>query len=81
VLTDGPVSEFTLLKPSIGVRDLVRSGANLSSRVVENLFWLGRYSERFDDSARLLRVAWPAWSMSVAKRHRPWHRCWNWPSV
>jgi uncharacterized alpha-E superfamily protein len=39
------------------VRDLVRAGANLSSRVVENLFWLGRYSERFDDSARMLRVA------------------------
>ncbi len=56
VLTDGPVSQFTLLKPSIGVRDLVRSGANLSSRVVENLFWLGRYSERFDDTARMLRV-------------------------
>lgn len=57
VLSDGPVSEFSLLKPSVSVRDLVRSGANLSSRVVENLFWLGRYSERFDDSARMLRVA------------------------
>ncbi|KXB32146.1 molybdopterin oxidoreductase [Dechloromonas denitrificans] len=57
VLTDGPVSEFTMLKPSVGVRDLVRAGANLTSRVVENLFWLGRYSERFDDSARMLRVA------------------------
>ncbi|MDP3540495.1 MAG: circularly permuted type 2 ATP-grasp protein [Azonexus sp.] len=57
VLTKGPVSEFTMLKPSISVRDLVRAGANLSSRVVENLFWLGRYSERFDDSARMLRVA------------------------
>ncbi|MGE5470764.1 MAG: circularly permuted type 2 ATP-grasp protein [Bacteroidota bacterium] len=57
VLTNGPVSEFTLLKPSVGVRDLVRGGANLTSRVVENLFWLGRYSERFDDSARMLRVA------------------------
>ncbi len=57
VLTDGPVSQFTMLKPSIGVRDLVRAGANLTSRVVENLFWLGRYSERFDDSARMLRVA------------------------
>jgi uncharacterized alpha-E superfamily protein len=57
VLTNGPVSDFSLLKPSVGVRDLVRSGANLSSRVVENLFWLGRYSERFDDSARVLRVA------------------------
>lgn len=57
VLTNGPVSQFTLLKPSVGVRDLIRSGANLTSRVVENLFWLGRYSERFDDSARMLRVA------------------------
>ena len=57
VLTEGPVSEFTMLKPSLGVRDLVRAGANLTSRVVENLFWLGRYSERFDDSARMLRVA------------------------
>jgi len=57
VLTNGPVSDFSLLKPSVGVRDLVRSGSNLSSRVVENLFWLGRYSERFDDSARMLRVA------------------------
>ena len=57
VLTEGPVSEFTMVKPSLGVRDLVRAGANLTSRVVENLFWLGRYSERFDDSARMLRVA------------------------
>ena len=57
VMAQGPVSEFTLLKPSVGVRDLVRAGSNLSSRVVENLFWLGRYSERFDDSARMLRVA------------------------
>jgi len=46
-----------MLKPSVGVRDLIRAGANLTSRVVENLFWLGRYSERFDDSARMLRVA------------------------
>ena len=57
VLTNGPVSQFSLLKPSVTVRDLVRAGANLTSRVVENLFWLGRYSERFDDSARMLRVA------------------------
>ncbi|MBN8428513.1 MAG: circularly permuted type 2 ATP-grasp protein [Xanthomonadales bacterium] len=56
VLTDAPVKDFTLLKPRLGVADLVRAGANLSSRVVENLFWFGRYSERFDDSARMLRV-------------------------
>ena len=57
VQTHGPVSDFSLIKPSIGARDLVRAGANLTSRVVENLFWLGRYAERFDVSARLLRVA------------------------
>src|SRR3989441_4194305 len=57
VLSLGPVSGFSLLRREIGPQDLVRSGANLSSRVVENLFWFGRYSERCEDIARLLRVA------------------------
>lgn len=57
VLTSEPVSSFSLLRRSIGEEDLVRSGTNLSSRVVENLFWFGRYSERCDAIARLLRVA------------------------
>ena len=33
------------------------SDATLSSRAAENLFWFGRYGERCDASARLLRVA------------------------
>lgn len=53
----GAVNDVSLLKPSLGVRDLVRRGGNLSSRVAENQFWLGRYSERFDATARVLRVA------------------------
>jgi len=57
VLSDEPVSTFSLLKPSIGVRDVVRGGRSLSSRVVENLFWLGRYSERCDHTSRFLRMA------------------------
>jgi uncharacterized circularly permuted ATP-grasp superfamily protein/uncharacterized alpha-E superfamily protein len=40
----------------LGVHDLIRSDPYLPSRAVENLFWLGRYSERCDDGARLLRV-------------------------
>ncbi len=56
VLSDEPVSTFSLIKPLIGKTDLVRSGSNLSSRVVENLFWFGRYTERCEDMARLLRV-------------------------
>jgi uncharacterized circularly permuted ATP-grasp superfamily protein/uncharacterized alpha-E superfamily protein len=31
--------------------------AHVPSRVVENLFWLGRYAERLEDSTRLLRTA------------------------
>jgi len=51
------VSTFSLLRRSIGAEELVRAGTNLSSRVVENLFWFGRYCERCDALARLLRVA------------------------
>ena len=36
---------------------MVRGGCNLSSRVVENLYWFGRYAERCDKTSRLLRVA------------------------
>lgn len=34
-----------------------QANAIVSSRVVEHLFWFGRYAERCDDTARLLRVA------------------------
>jgi len=57
VMSDRPVSNFSLLKQVASRHDIVRSGANLSSRMVENLFWFGRYAERCDDIARLLRVA------------------------
>jgi len=56
VRAEGAVDPFSLLKKSVTVSDLVRSGSNLSSRVVENLFWLARYSERIDLTARVLRV-------------------------
>jgi uncharacterized circularly permuted ATP-grasp superfamily protein/uncharacterized alpha-E superfamily protein len=57
VLSHGPVSTFSLLRRAVGPQELVRAGANLSSRVVENLFWFGRYAERCENTARLLRVA------------------------
>ncbi|SHM56837.1 circularly permuted type 2 ATP-grasp protein [Phytopseudomonas punonensis] len=41
---------------ALGAADLVRSDPYLPSRVVENLFWFGRYSERCEDNARLLRI-------------------------
>src|SRR5260221_1527506 len=57
VLAAGSVNTFSLLRREIGPQELVRSGTNLSSRVVENLYWFGRYCERCDATARLLRVA------------------------
>ncbi len=56
VLSHGPVIGHSMRRRPIGPQDIVRSGANLSSRVVENLFWFGRYTERCDDIARLLRL-------------------------
>jgi uncharacterized alpha-E superfamily protein len=37
------------------IRTLVRHDPHLLSRTVENLYWLGRYSERCDGHGRLLR--------------------------
>jgi len=57
VLSSGPVSSFSLLRRETRAEDLVRTGLNLSSRVVENLYWFGRDTERCDGIARLLRLA------------------------
>ena len=34
-----------------------RRASEVPSRMADNLFWLGRYAERLEDNARLLRVA------------------------
>ncbi len=58
VLSDGPTSaSFSLLSTMVTPQDLVTERSNVSSRAAENLFWFGRYGERCDATARLLRVA------------------------
>ncbi|MEP6739216.1 MAG: circularly permuted type 2 ATP-grasp protein [Caldimonas sp.] len=58
VLSAGPVNaEFSLLSATVTADQLVTSNATLASRAAENLFWFGRYGERCDGTARLLRVA------------------------
>lgn len=42
-----------LQAPALAIR---RAAGDLPSRVADNLFWLGRYVERLDDSARLMRA-------------------------
>ena len=55
VLADGPVAPTTLLPvpENIAIR---RSIGLLPSRAAENLYWLGRYVERAEATARLVRA-------------------------
>ena len=55
VLADGPVSQLTLLKAAPHIVRLERGAIEVTSRVGDNLFWLGRYSERLEDLVRVLR--------------------------
>lgn len=56
VLSDGPVHPVSLLKPPDHIQELRRSGAELPSRIADNLFWLGRHAERAEGATRLLRT-------------------------
>jgi uncharacterized circularly permuted ATP-grasp superfamily protein/uncharacterized alpha-E superfamily protein len=57
VLSDTPVEGVSLLHSAAQQVELRRTGNNLPSRLADNFFWLGRYSERADATARLLRSA------------------------
>jgi uncharacterized alpha-E superfamily protein len=58
VLSDAPVNaSFSLISTTVRPEDLGAARSNLPSRAAENLFWFGRYGERCDNTARLLRVA------------------------
>ena len=57
VLSEEPVEAVTLLSSPSGGIELRRVGNNLPSRLADNFFWLGRYAERADATARLLRSA------------------------
>ena len=56
VLSDEPVDTFSMLRPRNQTVELRRSPTDLPSRVADNLFWLGRYTERSESIARLLRT-------------------------
>jgi len=56
VISDGAVSDFSLLRPSLEPIELTRGGGDLPSRVADNFFWLGRYAERAESIARLGRI-------------------------
>jgi len=55
VLASEPERQVTLLKPIPRTVELKRDGDEVPGRVADDLFWLGRYAERTESSARLLR--------------------------
>jgi len=61
VLGEAPARPGTSLRRVIGAREVARTDPYLASRVVENLYWLGRYCERADNTARLLRAVIARW--------------------
>jgi hypothetical protein len=57
VLTEGEVDTTSLLHHEHPAVDMSHRGRTVTSRAAENLFWLGRYTERTENSARLARLA------------------------
>lgn len=57
VLAPTPQRHVSLLRQSYGPIVVTRDGSDLPSRAADNLYWLGRYLERLDSTARLLREA------------------------
>ena len=56
VLGDGPAPEFSLLRPPANPLEVSRATFDLPSRVADNLFWLGRYTERVEAVVRITRA-------------------------
>jgi len=55
VLSDGPIDPFSMLRPRNRPVQLQHAHADLPSRAADHLYWLGRYAERSECIARLLR--------------------------
>ncbi len=56
VLSDSPVERFSMLATRPPADEATDASRIVSSRAGENLFWLGRYAERSENCARLLRA-------------------------
>jgi uncharacterized circularly permuted ATP-grasp superfamily protein len=59
VLSDQPVDTFSMLRPVTEPLELRRASLVVPSGVADNTFWLGRYVERAENMARILRSMIP----------------------
>jgi uncharacterized circularly permuted ATP-grasp superfamily protein/uncharacterized alpha-E superfamily protein len=63
VLADGPTPHVSLLNPPSMALGVNRATFDLPSRVADNLFWLGRYTERIEAAVRIARAILPRFSL------------------
>jgi uncharacterized circularly permuted ATP-grasp superfamily protein/uncharacterized alpha-E superfamily protein len=56
VLTDGSVDTFSMLPAAIRPEELMQRQRPVASRTGENLFWMGRYTERTELQLRLMQA-------------------------
>ncbi len=54
--TTGEIDHATLLHPHLTPESLMQRKRLVTSRAAENLFWLGRYTERTENALRLARL-------------------------
>jgi uncharacterized circularly permuted ATP-grasp superfamily protein/uncharacterized alpha-E superfamily protein len=59
VLSDRAVDTFSMLRPATEPLELRRASRVVPSSVADNTFWLGRYVERAEGTARILRSMTP----------------------
>lgn len=55
VLTEDQVDTFSMLPASVKLDELVQRQRPVASRTGENLFWMGRYTERAEQQLRLVQ--------------------------
>ena len=56
VIAEGPIDAFSMLPQRLHVEHLLARRRPVTSRAAENLFWLGRYTERTEQLVRLARA-------------------------
>ncbi|HWH74649.1 MAG TPA: circularly permuted type 2 ATP-grasp protein [Methylibium sp.] len=57
VLTDGAVDPYSMLPQRLRPEEIALHRRPVSSRTAENLFWMGRYTERTEQLVRLAQAA------------------------
>ena len=69
VLWDSPVDTFSMLHPRNQPVELRRVSRVVQSSVADNVFWLGRYVERAENIARILRTVIPRIRLADEAEH------------